>query len=186
MMRRILSLAGLLCLLANAALAQSIGQTGSFTLGSNQSVNLTQVGSSNIALGQTTMASSLPVVIASNQSAIPTTTAASTTGGATHSQTSAVGASLVAKASAGSLYGFEVTSGATAGFVMIHDATSKPADGAVTPAKCYTLPANSTIGASWDAIPVNMTTGITLVFSTTGCFSQTSTSSTAFLAADTL
>jgi peroxiredoxin len=38
---------------------------------SNQSVNLTQVGGSAIALGQTTMAASLPVAIASNQSTLP-------------------------------------------------------------------------------------------------------------------
>lgn len=42
-------------------------------------VNLTQVGGASIALGQTTMASSLPVTFASNQSALTTTTATPTT-----------------------------------------------------------------------------------------------------------
>lgn len=40
---------------------------------SEQNVNLNQVGGAAIALGQTTMANSLPVVLASNQSAIPVT-----------------------------------------------------------------------------------------------------------------
>lgn len=40
-------------------------------LSANQSVNLTQVGGSSLALGQTLMASSLPVTVASNQTAIP-------------------------------------------------------------------------------------------------------------------
>ncbi len=37
----------------------------------NQSVNLAQVGGSNVALGQAAMAASVPVVVASNQSAVP-------------------------------------------------------------------------------------------------------------------
>lgn len=41
-------------------------------------VNLTQVGGSNIALGQTTMSASLPVTLASNQSALPVTLASTT------------------------------------------------------------------------------------------------------------
>lgn len=42
--------------------------------------NLSQVGGSAIALGQTTMAASLPVTIASNQAAIPVSIAATATG----------------------------------------------------------------------------------------------------------
>ena len=45
---------------------------------SEQNVNLNQVGGSAIALGQTTMANSLPVVLASNQSAIPVTLTSTT------------------------------------------------------------------------------------------------------------
>ena len=45
---------------------------------SEQAVNLNQVGGSAISLGQTTMASSLPVVIASNQAAFPVTLASTT------------------------------------------------------------------------------------------------------------
>jgi len=62
----------------------SVAQSGAWTVAATQSgtwtvqqggapwsFNLTQVGGVAIALGQTTMASSIPVVIASNQSAIP-------------------------------------------------------------------------------------------------------------------
>ncbi|PWU06090.1 MAG: hypothetical protein C5B43_02305 [Verrucomicrobia bacterium] len=44
--------------------------------GTTQNVNITQVGGASLALGQTTMALSIPVVIASNQSAISVTPAA--------------------------------------------------------------------------------------------------------------
>ena len=170
---------------ASPAFAQSIGQTGSFTLGSNQSVNLTEVGGAAIALGQTTMASSIPVTIASNQAAFPIFSAGTSTAsaGLSNSVTSAVGTGLVVKASAGNLYDFEVTSGATAGEVLIHNTTSVPSAGSVTPLKCYTLPANSTIGGSWTP-PLAFSTGISMSFSTAStCFTQTN-SSTAFLSGD--
>lgn len=52
-------------------LSGNLRVTGTFSLGANQSVNLTQVGGAAVALGQTTMSASLPVAIASNQSAVP-------------------------------------------------------------------------------------------------------------------
>lgn len=85
----------------------------------------------------------------------------------------------------GVLYGFSVTSGASAGYVLVYNATSAPADGAVTPVACYALAANSTIGVAYTPLPLNMTTGITAVFSTTGCFTQT-TSATAFFMSEVL
>lgn len=108
---------------------------------------------------------------------------------ATAGITSVVSASAesnhVLKGSAGNLYGFQVTSGASAGYVMIFNATAAPGDGAVTPIKCYVLPANSTMGASWSqGPPLVFSTGITVVFSTTGCFSKTA-SATAFISGET-
>lgn len=96
--------------------------------------------------------------------------------------TSAVAASLVAKASAGNLYDWQVTSGASAGYVLLFNATSAPADGAVTPVQCVAVAANSTVGSSMHGIPERYSTGITVVFSTTGCFTKTS-SATAFIRA---
>lgn len=90
--------------------------------------------------------------------------------------------STVFKASAGNLYSVSVTSGASAGFLLVFNATAAPADGAVTPQICIPVAANSLV--PWDAttggIPERFTTGIVGVFSTTGCYIKT-ISATAFL-----
>lgn len=90
--------------------------------------------------------------------------------------------SKVFKASAGNLYAYQVTTGASAGYVMIFNATSAPADGAVTPTKCVAVAANSTVGVSMNP-PEAFSTGITAVFSTTGCFTKT-VSATAMFSGD--
>lgn len=133
-------------------------------------------GSSNVAitspLGAQTIANSVAV----------TQTQAS------HVQCAALCTSLVAKASAGTLYSFNISADSTlsgaAWWVLVYDATSKPADGSVTPAKCYAEPSGLTAdGRTFDTGGVAFTTGIAFAVSTTGCF--TSTSSThAFIAAD--
>lgn len=99
--------------------------------------------------------------------------------------TSSASANLVLKASAGVLWGFQVTTGASAGYVMIYNATSAPADGAVTPYRCYgQIPANYTLGVDFrPGPPIALSTGITIGFSTTGCFTKTA-SATAFIAGD--
>ncbi len=108
---------------------------------------------------------------------------ASTNAGTTLTATSAVASALVAKASAGNLYGINVVSGASAGFVMVFNATAAPADGAVTPLKCMPLAANTGIDMNFRDQPSYFSTGITVVFSTTGCFTKTA-SATAFISAD--
>lgn len=77
------------------------------------------------------------------------------------------------------LNGFSVTTDSTAGYVLIFDATSAPADGSVTPKDCYEIPANQSLAVSWNNNPEPFTTGIVFVFSTTGCFTKT-ISNTAF------
>lgn len=96
--------------------------------------------------------------------------------------TAAVAGSLVVKASAGNLYGFNVAAGASAGFVMLFNANSAPADGAVTPLKVYALAANATMEMAFTP-PIRCSAGITLVFSTTGPFTKT-ISATAFISGD--
>lgn len=98
----------------------------------------------------------------------------------TTTATAAVAGSLVLKASAGNLYGYNVVAGATAGYLMIFNSTTAPADGAVTPLVCVAVAANASVDRSFD-IPRRFTTGITMVFSTTGPFNKT-VSNTAFLA----
>lgn len=98
--------------------------------------------------------------------------------------TAAVAASLVLKAAAGNLYGYNITTGASAGYLMIFNSTTAPADGAVTPAVCVPVAANTGIDyvAAW---PRRFTTGITMVFSTTGPFTKTA-SATAFMSGSAL
>lgn len=91
-------------------------------------------------------------------------------------------ASKVFKSSAGNLYAYQVTTGASAGYVLLFNATSAPANGAVTPVKCVVVAANSTVGVSMNP-PEYFSTGIVAVFSTTGCFTQT-TSATAMFSGD--
>lgn len=94
-------------------------------------------------------------------------------------QSATAEASHVLKASPGQLYGFSATSGASAGYVLFFDAVSAPANGTVTPKLCYSLGATGTTGASWLQYPIPFNTGIVVEFSTTGCYTATS-SATAF------
>ena len=87
----------------------------------------------------------------------------------------------VLKAGAGNLYGLTTTIGATTGWVMVFDATSAPADGAVTPKFCRYIKSDGTGGSNslaWNP-PAVMATGISVAFSSTGCFTKTA-SATAF------
>lgn len=99
----------------------------------------------------------------------------------------ALAANTVIKASAGNLYSFQV--GATSTlygapwWIMIYDATSAPADGAVTPAKCYPMATGTTSYAAAFPTPLRLGTGITIGVSTTGCFSKTA-STQAFISGD--
>jgi len=78
----------------------------------------------------------------------------------------------VLKAGPGSLYGLTVAIGTTAGYAMVLNSTTVPSDGAVTPVLCYNIPASSNAPYSYPW-PVAFSTGITVVFSTTGCFTKT-------------
>jgi hypothetical protein len=65
-----------------------------------------------------------------------------------------------------------ITTGASAGYWMIFDSASIPSDGAVVPAKCYQIAANSSVGIGPN-LNIPFFTGITFVFSTTGCATKT-------------
>lgn len=108
---------------------------------------------------------------------------ATSVSGTTAVVSSAVSGGLVGKASAGNLYGFNVVAGASAGYVLIFNSTTVPADGAVTPVRCLPLAANSGVDVNLRGQPVYFSTGISLSFSTTGCFTKTA-SATAFIAID--
>ena len=76
-------------------------------------------------------------------------------------------ATRVLKASAGNLYSvYAVNLTATAGFLLILNTTSAPADGAVTPLDAVALPANGVASISYNSgPPAAYSTGITAVLS---------------------
>lgn len=81
-------------------------------------------------------------------------------------------ASHVIKGAAGNLYRIAVTTGGSAGYLLVFDAVSAPADGAVAPKVCRAIAANTSVDIAYD-YPERYATGITAVFSSTGCFSKT-------------
>lgn len=90
----------------------------------------------------------------------------------------------ILKASAGNLYGYNVVAGATAGYIMLFDSPTVPADGAVTPKICLPLAANAGTERSFST-PLRFATGIVVVFSSTGPFTKTE-SATAFIGGEAL
>lgn len=102
------------------------------------------------------------------------------TAAVTNIATTVAASALVLKASAGNLYDFNITAGASAGYLMIFNAITAPADGTVTPAVVLPVAANAGLGFTYP-FPKRFTVGITMVFSTTGPFTKTA-SATAFLA----
>jgi len=98
-------------------------------------------------------------------------------------RTTAVASNIVLKASAGNLYSINIVTGASAGYLMVFDAVAAPADGAVTPVKCLPIAANVGLETNMRSMPEYFATGITAVFSTTGCFTKTA-SATAFISGD--
>lgn len=89
--------------------------------------------------------------------------------------------SHVLKASPGNLYAlYVVDTGAVAGFIMVFNAVSAPANGAVTPIHCVPVTASGYNFLNFAPQPPEFySVGITAVYSSTGCFTKT-TSATAF------
>jgi hypothetical protein len=106
----------------------------------------------------------------------------------TSSQCSALCSNLVLESGGPhNLYSLEVsadpTLAASAWWVLLFNATSLPANGAITPFKCYAMPAATTVFSAAFPSPVTLSTGTTIGVSTTGCFTQTA-SIHAFISGD--
>jgi hypothetical protein len=84
---------------------------------------------------------------------------------------SALESGHVLKASAGNLYRLRVTA-TSAGYILVFNSTTVPADGAVTPQSCTYAAAAGTTEID-HVIPDRFATGISVAFSTTGCFTKT-------------
>jgi hypothetical protein len=153
---------------AATAIRVELPTDGTGTVGLNAGTNI--VG--KFGIDQTTDVTTNGVEVA------PTAAAAA---GITPVVSAAVESSHILKASAGNLYSVYVTTGATAGYLMVFNATSAPVDGAVTPNECAYVPANSTTSVSYLPGPVGVySTGITAVFSSTGCFTKTASATAYF------
>lgn len=166
---------------------QAGGSIGNTTFAATQataaSLNATVVGTGTFAV-QATLPTT-PTIAAGN--GMVSAVSSESSAGSSLTVTSAIAANLVVKASAGNLYGLQVSADSTlsaaAWWIIIYNATSAPADGAITPSKCFAMPLGATsFSASWD-IPVQFSTGITVGVSTTGCFTKTA-STHAFISGD--
>ena len=88
----------------------------------------------------------------------------------------------VIKAAAGNLYSCNMNSGSLSGWFLALDGTSIPADGLVSPVKFYQVAANNTIQVDFTGggVPPRFSSGITVVFSTTGPFNLTKSPTAVF------
>ena len=92
--------------------------------------------------------------------------------------------SHVLKAGAGNLYSvYAINQTSTSGYLVVLNATSAPADGAIAPLACTSIPANSTAFLNYSGGPPAVySTGITaVVTSATSCFTKTTGIITAFI-----
>ena len=96
-------------------------------------------------------------------------------------QTSAAASTLAAKTSLGYLYSLTGQSG-TAGYILVFDAAAAPSNGTVTPRFCFAVTAGGNYAQAWTEYPVPFANGIIIMYSTTGCYTLTA-STTAFLSA---
>lgn len=99
--------------------------------------------------------------------------------------TSAAANNLAAKAGPGRLYHvYAANQTATAGFLMVINATAVPSDGAVTPLLCVALPASGTATMAFVPSSAAFNTGIMAVVSSgANCFTKTTGVITAFISA---
>jgi hypothetical protein len=77
----------------------------------------------------------------------------------------AIEGSRICKVAGGVLDQAVATTGASAGFFMIFDSATVPADGIVTPVRCYAMAASSTTGVG-PGLNIPFNKGIVFVFST--------------------
>lgn len=113
---------------------------------------------------------------------VTTTPSAAAGAGVANVSSTAAESGRVLKSGAGNLYGLTLTITTASGYAMLFNATSVPGDGAVTPVYCFPVQSNGTNGgASWAwHTPLYFSTGVSVAFSTTGCFTKTASATGAF------
>lgn len=99
---------------------------------------------------------------------------------------SADGFSAVLKASAGNVYGATVTAGATAGFLILYNATTAPANAAALTANLVlavvAVAANQSAALGEYTVPVRAGTGAVILFSTSTTTNTNPANAALFLA----
>lgn len=139
----------------NAALPAGSATIGAVTQASGPwTSNITQVGGSALALGQTTMSASIPVTFASNQSSLGVTLPANNTtmigvtspGGVSTTAIAAAATNTVVKSGAGRLCRVLITSAGTAALTFYDNATG----GSTTGNILGYIPANAAAGSVYD------------------------------------
>lgn len=133
----------------------------------------------NAAGGGGTVTLPTTPTVAAGSGVVPVPSA-ETLAGITPIVSSALESNHVIKASAGNFYTGYITTGATPGFLLLANSTTAPTAGgaAIAPLACVLAPANQTTSISAGP-PMVFSTGITMVFSTSGCLTNTA-SATAF------
>lgn len=99
--------------------------------------------------------------------------------------TPVAGSSVVLRSTPATFYGANITTGASAGYVMLFDLAALPANGTVTPTKVWAVAANSTLEVGYYPNGLTMLQGAVLAFSTTGPFTLTA-SATAFISGEAI
>lgn len=98
------------------------------------------------------------------------------------SRSAAAGTSLVLLTGPGCWNSAFVVAGSTGGWLLVYDATSAPSDGAVTPVIALPVAAGGWVSIN-NGYPHTCVNGCTIVFSTTGPYTQTtSVANASFLA----
>lgn len=135
--------------------------------------------------------SGLPCIVGSTVTCQLTVSIVGGAGGAgtTSVSSTALAASLVVCSGPCVLSDLQVNADATlagaAWWIMVFNATSLPADGAVTPAKCYAEPAGViSDGRIFGNGGVALSTGAVIGVSTSGCFTKTTSTHAAFISGD--
>jgi hypothetical protein len=93
-----------------------------------------------------------------------------------------VSSGVVLKAGTAIVSGLNVVSAATAGYALLLDSATIPADGAVLPVFCLPVATNTGISTRFTT-PLYLQNGATLLFSSTGCFTKTAVAAS-FLSGD--
>lgn len=78
--------------------------------------------------------------------------------------TATASSSLTLATTTAAFYGFELFAGPTGGLAMVFASATAPADGAVTPVKCYPVAADASVSIAYQPAQIVMINGTTIVF----------------------